>query len=204
MDERKDTIEAYNRLADGMYSKYAGLGARKKEIDGIFAYFNGKNDPSVLEIGCAYGREAEEILKLTRNYIGIDVSRRFIEIARQRLPGAKFEVADVVEYEFPSDLDMIFSFASLLHSSKEEIERIIGKCRKALNPGGILYLNLKYGEYRKEITDDEFGRRVFYYYTPADIRRISTDFEVLFEREYMSRGKKWFDIALRKPTSSRQ
>ena len=53
--------------------------------------------------------------------------------------------------------DGIWACASLLHVRRENLEKVIKKCIKALNKNGILYCSFKYGD--KEIK----GERYFNY-----------------------------------------
>jgi hypothetical protein len=42
-------------------------------------------------------------------------------MAQAELPHGTFVRADVLEYSFPTELDVIFAFASLLHLDREQI-----------------------------------------------------------------------------------
>ena len=81
----------------------------------------------MLEIGCANGKDAMHILARTNEYVGIDISPEFIRLAQQKVPGATFKVGDVERFEFPSDLDVIFAFASLIHLPKESLQGVFSK-----------------------------------------------------------------------------
>ena len=89
------------------------MARRVSDIDETFNLFS-KSNPSVLEIGCGNGRDAAEICKRTNKYLGLDIAEKFIEIARQKVPQGRFEIADVETYDFPQNLDIVFAFASPL------------------------------------------------------------------------------------------
>lgn len=197
MDLKQQTIDTYNATARAMAEKFSGLGARVEDIDRGFLYCE-KENPFVLEIGCGNGRDSVEILKHTDSYLGIDISESMIRLARETAPQGKFEVVDVESYAFPSGIDIVFSFASLLHSDRSNIARIFERFAEAMNTEGIFYLSLKYGEGRHTKTD-EFGTRTYYFYVPEDIKEIVQDhFEVVYEDVHDLREQKWFVLILKK------
>lgn len=198
MDKKQQTIDTYNTTATEMAKKFVDIGARVEDVERGFSLV-GKEDPKVLEIGCGNGRDAQEILKRTRNYLGIDISESMIEIAKNVNPGGKFEVVDVENYEFPNGLDLVFSFASLLHSNKENVKNVLDRVYEVLNPGGVFYISLKHDDYHEGSKTDEFGTRTYYFYTPELIKELAgTKYEPGWEEVNELRGQKWFTIALRK------
>lgn len=50
---------------------------------------------TLLELGCGEGHQSAHLGQVARTVHGTDVSRRAIERARQRVPGAHFAVADI-------------------------------------------------------------------------------------------------------------
>ncbi len=197
MDLKKQTIETYNRSVGALAKKFANFGPRIYDIEKGFSYIS-KENPSVLEIGCGYGREAKEILKRTNKYLGMDISEEMIKMAREQVPEGKFIVADIEDYIFPKNLDIIFSFASLLHSDKEHLKLILERAHEALNENGILYISLKYDEYHSEAQKDEFGTRTYYFYTPEDIKELNNKYIPIYENKYEHGGQNWFSIVLKK------
>lgn len=102
MNKKQQTIDTYNATAGLMAEKFTGIGARVNDIIQAFSYVQ-KFAPKVVEIGCGNGRDAEEILKHTPDYLGMDVSSEMIRLAQKHLPEAtnSFVVADVEGFEFP-------------------------------------------------------------------------------------------------------
>lgn len=197
MNEKKQTIETYNRSAEAMEKRYQSLGARVFDIEKAFSYIN-KENPFVFEIGSGNGRDAKEIIKRTSNYLGIDASKKMIELARKYIPKGKFELADVEHYDFPKNIDIIFSFASLVHSNKDTLREIFKKVYNSLNKSGIFFISLKLGTGKKTKTD-EFGKRTYYYYIPEDIKNMARKkFKVLYKDQQKVLNSKWFTIILQK------
>ncbi len=67
---------------------------------------------SVLEVGCGFGDflgYAAERGVVPRQYLGVDVSARIIEGARQRFPQAEFAVLDVLRSDPPQRPDFVIA-----------------------------------------------------------------------------------------------
>ncbi len=198
MDKKAQTIDTYNKIAHSMAQRFNELGARIPDIEKTFSCIARRN-PKVLEIGCGNGRDAAEILKCTDDYVGIDISESMIRLAKERVPQGTFVVADIENCDFPQNIDIIFSFASLLHSPKEKVKIILNEAYEALNPGGVFFISLKYGEYGEEAKTDEFGTRTFYFYAPDLLKELAGDrYATVFLDEYEFGEQKWFRIILQK------
>jgi len=200
MNKKEQTIESYNRNARAHAKKFDDLGAgiRRGDVEETFVLVK-KSNPYVLEIGCGSGRDAVEITKHTNNYLGIDISEKLIELARQKLPKSQFRVADIEDYDFPKNIDIIFAFASLIHVPKESLRRILDKAHSALNNSGVVRLSMKYSDYYRElIRNDEFGTRAYYLYSRNDIEELSDSFEIIKKDVIDLRGQKWLEIILKK------
>ncbi len=198
MSNKQKTIEAYNKNAKLIADKYDAQGARVSDIEEVFELAK-KENPEVLEIGCGNGRDAKEIIKHTNNYLGIDISEELIKLAKGKVPGAKFEVADIEEFQFPNNLDVIIAFASLLHVNKESFKRILREAFESLNPDGLFRISLKHSETYKEIkTEDQFGVRTFYFYSEEDLKEILGDFKILKLETKNLQDQTWLEVILQK------
>jgi len=198
MNAKQETIDTYNQTAAQMAEKFRGIGARVSDIEKAFSILDTPN-PSVLEIGCGDGRDAKEIVTRTDKYLGIDVSSSMIELAEVHVPEATFQVADVETFEFPAGLDVIFAFASLLHSDRNAVDGILRRAYKSLNDNGVFFISLKRDEYQSKIKEDEFGTRTFYFYSPEDIEQmLRGEYRVIFKEEQSFQNQDWFTIILQK------
>lgn len=200
---RQQTVDVYNDTAAHMAQKFRNIGARKDDVQRGLELAGDPADARVLEIGCGDGRDAKEIYQQVKWFMGFDISESFIRIAREYVPGADFVVADAVTFGYPNNLDVVFAFASLLHLSKEELRTVLGKVAVALKLGGIFYISLKWApEYTSQVKKDEFGERLFYFYTPEFVAELATEsYEVAWsDRQSRSEANhtEWFTIALRK------
>jgi SAM-dependent methyltransferase len=201
-DLRQATIDTYNLAADALANYFDSIGPRQQDVDLAFKLAGNPKDARVLELGCGNGRDAAIIAAKSHWYVGLDSSDRLINIANQKLhePGVDFEVSDIVNDDFPRNVDIIFAFASLLHLSKEEVASVMKKAQATLRPGGIFYISLKErSNYSSEIKRDEHGERLFYFYNSSLVCELAGDG---FELAALNRERRghtdWFEIALQK------
>ncbi len=198
MDNKTQAIDTYNKSAQSLAEKFDSLGVRVSDINETFALIQ-KDNPMVLEIGCGNGRDAEEVLKHTNNYLGVDVSEKLIELAKQKVPKGHFIVADVEEYILPTDLDIVFAFASLIHVPKESLQKIFKATLASLNQGGAFRLSLKYAEeYMESTKTDEFGTRTYYLYSDSDIAEMARGFTIVKCEVGDLRGQMWLEVLMQK------
>lgn len=197
---RQRTIDTYNESAAELAEYFKGIGPRVKDIDRAFELAGNPEDARVVEIGCGDGRDAEDIFERAGWYQGFDVSEGMIDIAKKHVPGASFEVADALDYDYPENLDIVFAFASLLHLDRQEVSEVLKKVHNALRPGGIFYVSLKERpEYTEEIKDDQYGSRLFFFYNAALISDLAEgNYEVADTSGKKIGSTQWFEIALRK------
>jgi SAM-dependent methyltransferase len=122
----------------------------------------------VLDLGCGAGVPATKLLA-DRNFdvLGVDISAGQIERARQLVPGAKFELADMVTWEHgPASFDAVVSFYALIHVPLEDQQDLLAKIRLWLRPAG--YLLAIVGSERWTGIEDYFGAAMFWDHADRD------------------------------------
>lgn len=192
------TIKSYDKFSKELANKFDAIGVRVKDVERTFSYIK-KENPRVLELGCANGRDAQEILKRTENYIGVDGSKELIKIAKEKLPQAKFVVNFFDKLKFPNqNFDIVFDFASLMHFDKDELIKMLKKISCWLDDDGILLLSMKEGEYSQFLSKG-YGERVQYSYTADDILSITkNDYEMLDLEKMNTNDQNWFTMILKR------
>ncbi len=94
----------------------------------------------VLDLGCGAGVPATKLLT-ERNFdvLGLDISAVQIERARQLVPGATFEQADMVTWDHElASFDAVISFYALIHVPLQDQRNLLPKIRRWLRPAGYL------------------------------------------------------------------
>ncbi|PIS04898.1 MAG: hypothetical protein COT81_03960 [Candidatus Buchananbacteria bacterium CG10_big_fil_rev_8_21_14_0_10_42_9] len=92
---------------------------------------------SVLCIGCGTGEECYYLKSQGAKYvIGIDISNKLIDVARQSYPGIEFEVMDMEKLVFPQKkFDVVYSSLAL-HYVKNWT-RVLENIHRVLKVGGV-------------------------------------------------------------------
>ncbi len=98
-----------------------------------------RNPKRVLEIGCGDGWLADE-LSIRGEYIGVDISRKRIEKAKNRGLKAQFINANILELEFDEGyFDLVIAWDSLHHIP--DINGLYKKIHKWLSKKGMFLVN---------------------------------------------------------------
>lgn len=128
----------------------------------------------ILDAGCGSGRDSKAFLQHGYSVVAFDASREMRKAAA-RFIGQEVWQMKFDEISFDEEFDGIWACASLLHVSYDELPDILQKLRKALVPGGMIYVSFKYGE--GSMTK---GERTFSNFTEASVTELLKDahFEV--------------------------
>lgn len=139
-------------MSDGIGEKYDQLGLNyleKLEAAGSppdlepFADALPKGG-SVLDAGCAGGRDAKYFAKRGFAVTGVDLAETFVEEARKNVPGGVFLKADVMNLPFPPEsFDAVWANAVLVHLSKDELLPAFESFARVAKKGARLFLRMK-------------------------------------------------------------
>ncbi|QLE74894.1 class I SAM-dependent methyltransferase [Streptomyces rectiverticillatus] len=115
--------------------------------------------PRVLDLGCGTGRDAAWLHGAGREVTGADLSDAMLAHARARHPGPAYLRADLRGFDLGEGaFDAVVSLDSALlycHTN-EELDGLLGSCRRALRPGGLLVAEMRNGAFflgRTELLD---------------------------------------------------
>lgn len=198
MTKKEETIATYEKSAEALAEKFDAIGPRIDDIDYVFRMCN-KQNPVVLEIGCGNGRDAKAILTHTNNYTGIDISKNLLQLAQENVPQAIFQLADVENYKFPTHLDIVFAFASFIHSDKANLASIMRKLFNSLNEDGLVFISLKYSPVYEEVTKtDKFGTRTYYHYSQQETETLTGGLTPIHTSIKELAGQIWIDVLYQK------
>ncbi|MFD3532805.1 class I SAM-dependent methyltransferase [Streptomyces sp. NPDC058664] len=94
----------------------------------------------VLDVGSGTGRPVAELLVRSGCAVtGIDVSGTMVDLAREQVPGARFERGDVRDFDAPpGSFDAVCAFFPLLMMSRAEAGAALERMAGWLVPGGHL------------------------------------------------------------------
>jgi len=111
--------------------------------DSVYASFDALRDASILDVGCGKGEWLGWLkLKGYTNLFGIDGSESDLHLARSWLDGVTFECGNLLDHleRTQKVYDVIHAKDVIEHLTKDEIVRLLTGARRALKPGGQLWI----------------------------------------------------------------
>src|SRR5574340_1005392 len=96
----------------------------------------------VLDLGCGPGVPVTQCLAEKCETVGVDISARQLELARQHVPTAQFLKADMTAVEFaPGSFQAVVSYYAIIHVPREEQSALIARIYSWLRPGCYFLAN---------------------------------------------------------------
>jgi SAM-dependent methyltransferase len=139
------------------YLRYSFTKGTRQEVDHLVAALALTPGQRVLDVGCGPGRHAHELARRGLLVHGVDISERFVELARRDAPpGATFERLDARALPFAEDFDAVVCLcqgAFGLMTTDGGDDAVVEGMARALRRGGRLavtafsaYFVVKYHE----------------------------------------------------------
>lgn len=156
--DSSENVEEYIRMTEGYDFSFVFEKLLVNLIEGS----------SLLEIGMGPGKD---LLSLDEKYkvTGSDASAVFVERFKKLHATKAIEVMqlDAVTLTIEKTFDCIYSNKVLMHLEKAYMKQSLLKQQELLNPGGIIFCTLWYGNSR-----EEYGELLFNYYTEESINEV--------------------------------
>lgn len=138
---------------------------------------------TVVDVGCGSGNPISGFL-VAHGYdvIGVDLSPKQIELARQLVPKGRFEVRNMLELN-PGEynVDGLVSFYAIFHTQRDRHADLLKTLASFLRPGGILLITMGASEWE--------GREEFH-----GVDMFWSHFDATKNREILERAG--FDVVL--------
>jgi SAM-dependent methyltransferase len=92
------------------YLRYSFTKGTRREVDFLVGALDLAPGARILDVGCGPGRHALDLASRGFEVHGVDISRRFVDLARADAPAhASFERLDATQMEFDADFDAAIS-----------------------------------------------------------------------------------------------
>lgn len=127
-------------------------------------------EKSVLEIGCGTGRLAVRVAPKVGRFLGIDISKKTVERAREHLKNCNAEIVkgDILYFETQEKFNLIYSSLTFMHI--EEKQELIKKIKSLLTAGGKVVVSLDKNQ--SEFLDFGSYKLKVYPDTPENITKL--------------------------------
>lgn len=92
-----------------------------------------------LDIGTGDGRNIPILKRFCKKVVGIDFSKKAINLAKNRFPSTKFERLDMLTKKLKNigQFDFILDWGVFTHIRKKDTQKYLSKINKLLSPNGI-------------------------------------------------------------------
>ena len=105
------------------------------------------SDGLIVDLGCGSGLSTLEFIKAGYRVLGIDISEAMIALAKNRAPGAEFQVASLFKTDIPS-CNAVTAIGECLNylfdpdNNDEVLFQLFERIYQALEPGGVFVFDI--------------------------------------------------------------
>lgn len=163
MESRPKQIVAagYNQIAERYLEWPAGNAVRARYLARLLDLV--PDGGQALDLGCGAGIPVARELSRKANVLGLDLSARQIELARQNVPTARFIVEDMITAGLPSNhFDAISAFFSITHLPRDQHLQLLNHVTDWLRPGGVFVASMGARAAADEIEPNWLGVPMFF------------------------------------------
>ena len=168
--EKKDIVRTgYNKVAEKLQEIF-GLEKEGNDEFNLFTNFTSRIPPGglILDAGCGngvYSRYLSDKFKV----IGVDISEKQIELARQNSPKVNFICEDMTKINFPDEyFDGILSFYAIIHVPRDEHYDLLSIFYRMLKFNGAVLLIFQSNNDPESYEENFFDRGVRMYWSGFD------------------------------------
>lgn len=154
--------QAYDHIAD-WYLQWVESQKSPRERYTRLLLENVQPKPSVLELGCGPGVPIlKYLLEQDAQVVANDISKKQVEMAKARCPGAEFVDGDMAALTFqPERFHGVISYYTLFHLPRAKLKDMLTKIHGWMKPGGVFVFNLATID-EEEIHGEMLGHGMFW------------------------------------------
>ena len=136
---KENDFRTHVEYYDQLYLQMKNYEKEAEILSNVIRKYEHKKSKTLLDVGCGTG---EHMKHLVSNFkcTGIDINKRMIKIAKNKVPEAKFQVADMTNFSLKNKFDVIISLFSAVGYVKtfDNLVKTLGNMRRHLNDEGLV------------------------------------------------------------------
>lgn len=171
-DPKRIVERGYDAIAE-RYLAWTGdrpSPTRQRALDLIIAELPPGSE--VLELDCGAGIPMTAALAERHRVHGVDISARQIALARQHVPAATFQRADMASVDFPEEsFDAVVAFYALTHLPRDEQGPLLRRIAAWLRPRGLYFATMGAHADPGTVEDDWLGAPMYFSHHDAETNR---------------------------------
>jgi len=142
--DRNDVRRAWDDVAETYAARRDPDGSDADLVDDLLAELS--ESPTVLDVGCGDG--ARTLANLPAGAVGLDFSRRGLELAADTVPDARLVQGDMTALPVADDsVDGITAYHAVFHVPRERHPEVYREFARVLGPGGVALMTLPSGDF---------------------------------------------------------
>ncbi len=196
------TIKSYDEHAEE-YTRFHFDRLNVKRLESFIELLSGKD--LALDAGCGCGRDTKYLMEHGIKTIGIDLSKRTIEVARRYVSNASFLVMDMRKLNFEDETFCgILAMASIFHIPKKQLPNLFTEFNRVLKDRGLLYFCVMKGKGEKIVEKsaavENMGPRFYAFYETEELNDLlqKAGFKLVHSFIDQDLGVDWLNIYARK------
>lgn len=142
--DRNEIRRAWDEVAETYAQRRDPGGSDAALIDDLLADL--PPEPTVLDVGCGDG--ARTLANLPAGSVGLDFSRRGLELAAETVPGARLVQGDMTSLPIADkSVDAVTAYHAVFHVPSDSQPAVYREFARVLRPGGMVLLTLPGGAF---------------------------------------------------------
>ena len=173
----KTVADYYNKTATGWSDEWFKEKKQSMILEKFYSCFaaGGTKHPRLLDLGSGAGYDAKIISRMGARVVGVDLSEKLVNIAKNEVSHCKFFLGDITE---PMDklgkFDGVYCLATIMHVNISKMKKTLKNIADVLREGGLLLISSfdgvgkNYERSYTKIDGDEYDK-VFNIYNASEL-----------------------------------